>query len=286
MWKTVCDQISEALHYPFQITHKQQIANSSADKLFAIGDGKHKYFVKVAPLAALERLECESADLKLLTSESLFLIPDCICTGSNLEFSFNVIEWLDLEDSGDWSRMGRDLAQLHLKNEQGMFGHERDNYIGATLQPNRWHKKWDMFFAEERIGWQLQLLEEKGFHFIRMERFIDKVKTLLHSHTVEPALVHGDLWRGNMGFAGGLPCIFDPACYYGDRETDIAMTRLFGALPVEFYTAYEEVYPLPHDYESREPLYQLYHVLNHANTFAGHYLTEARDLIERIARQG
>jgi len=287
MWNAVAQVISDTLATPFEITQKQQLSNSSADMLFRISDGQHTFFVKVAPLSALERLECEAQSLSLLTQESLFLVPDCLATDTTLEFAFNIIEWLDFSDPTppNWAKMGEYLAMMHQKHEQAMFGNEQDNFIGVTAQPNRWHKKWDVFFSEERIGWQMQLLAEKGFHFCDIDTFVDCVKARLHSHNVQPSLLHGDLWRGNVGFVNSVPCLYDPACYYGDREADIAMTRLFGPFPDAFYTAYNAHYPLAHDHRSREGIYNLYHLLNHANIFAGHYLTQARDSIETIIHQ-
>ncbi len=287
MWNIVAQSLSNALNTPFEIKDKQQLSNSSADHLFKISDGVQNFFVKVSPIAALERLECEAHDLALLTKESLFMVPDCILTGTTLDYSFNVLEWLEFDDNAenDWAKMGEYLAFMHLKHEQGMFGNEQDNFIGLTAQPNQWHKKWDVFFSEDRIGWQLQLLHEKGFHLCDIDACVEFVKEALHHHHLKPSLLHGDLWRGNLGFHQGVPCVYDPACYYGDREADIAMTKLFGALPTRFYEAYEAHYPLQHGYEIRESIYNLYHVLNHANIFAGHYLTQAKESIDIMMRE-
>jgi fructosamine-3-kinase len=108
------------------------------------------------------------------------------------------------------------------------------------------------------------------------------VKEQLHSHIVEPSLVHGDFWRGNMGFIKNVPTLFNPACYYGDREVDIAMSELFAPLPDDFYNAYNAQYPLSENYKKRKAIYQLYPILNHANIFAGHYLTQAKQHIDEL----
>jgi fructosamine-3-kinase len=97
------------------------------------------------------------------------------------------------------------------------------------------------------------------------------------------ALVHGDLWSGNAAFlADGSPVVFDPAAYYGDREVDLAMTELFGGFPAAFHTAYREAAPLADGYEMRRTLYNLYHVLNHANLFGGGYAAQAERMMERL----
>ncbi|MFY8328322.1 fructosamine kinase family protein [Pseudoalteromonas sp. ZZD1] len=286
MWNTVNEQISQAMHFDFKHTFKRQLQSSNDDMLFEISDGTHTYFVKVAHHTQLERFEYEAHSLKLLTQESLFMVPDCVTSGSNIEYAFLVLEWLKLDQQPHtmWHIMGKHLASLHQKHQQAMFGFDHDNFVGPTLQPNRWHKKWDVFYAEERIGWQLQLLEEKGINLVDKEYLIRFIKDLLHSHPVEPSLLHGDFWRGNMGFIQSVPCIFDPASYYGDREVDIAMSELFAPLPEAFYLAYNKQYPLSNGYESRKRIYQLYPILNHANIFAGHYLTEAKQQIDSLLK--
>jgi fructosamine-3-kinase len=102
-------------------------------------------------------------------------------------------------------------------------------------------------------------------------------------HRPRPSLLHGDLWSGNAGVdRGGTPVIFDPAVYYGDRETDLAMTELFGGFPGQFYEAYVETWPLEPGYEVRKILYNLYHVLNHLNIFGSGYLHQARTMLNRL----
>jgi fructosamine-3-kinase len=81
---------------------------------------------------------------------------------------------------------------------------------------------------------------------------------------------------------GSAPAVFDPAVYCGDRETDLAMTELFGGFPQAFYAAYREAWPLEEGYESRKTLYNLYHVLNHLNLFGSGYLRQAERMIDRL----
>ncbi|MBX2857360.1 MAG: fructosamine kinase family protein, partial [Cellvibrionaceae bacterium] len=78
-------------------------------------------------------------------------------------------------------------------------------------------------------------------------------------------------WSGNKGYAAGRAYIFDPAVYYGDRETDLALSELFGGFSEDFYRGYQDTWPLDPGYRSRKPLYQLYHLLNHLNLFGSAY---------------
>ncbi|SFD00940.1 fructosamine kinase family protein [Pseudoalteromonas denitrificans] len=288
MWHAISKHISEELHFDFVIQHKQQLKSHSNHSFFKISDNNHHYFVKLAPYHFKENFECETFNLAELTNKSIFFIPDCICTGSTLAHSYVVLEWLEFQNNSEqnWAEFGITLAKMHNKHEQAMFGWEHDNFIASTLQPNKWHKNWCYFFSEQRIGWQLQLLQEKGFNLCNINDVVSLVKNKLHRHTtVLPSLLHGDLWRGNTGFVKGKPAIFDGACYYGDRETDIAMTELFGPFPDTFYQAYEKTYPLQKGYLLRKKIYQLYHLLNHANLFQGHYLIDAQEHIKSIFDQ-
>src|SRR5690606_31076241 len=103
------------------------------------------------------------------------------------------------------------------------------------------------------------------------------------SHDPVPSLVHGDLWGGNWGAARhGTPYLFDPAVYYGDREVDLAMTRLFGGFGDAFYRAYDAAWPPAPGRDGRVDLYNLYHLLNHFNLFGGAYRADVRACLERL----
>ncbi|PAJ73316.1 fructosamine kinase family protein [Pseudoalteromonas sp. NBT06-2] len=285
MWHAISKHISEKLHFNFVIKNKQQISSNADHPNFKICDNHHRYFVKLGPISYEDNFECEAFNLKELTNESVFFIPNCIGTGKTLSHSYIILEWLDLKThpDSDWTKFGDLLAKMHKKHDQAMFGWEHDNFIGHTIQPNKWHKNWCYFFSEQRIGWQLQLLHEKGFNFCNIDEIIDLVKMRLQRHNnVLPSLLHGDLWRGNVSFVNNQPAIFDGSCYYGDRETDIALTELFGKFPAQFYQAYEAHYPLQKDYHLRKDIYQLYHLLNHANLFQGRYLIDVQARIESL----
>ena len=109
---------------------------------------------------------------------------------------------------------------------------------------------------------------------------------LMDGHQPAASLLHGDLWAGNKAWLpGGQPVIFDPALYYGDRETDIAMTELFGGFGADFYSAYQAHLPLPDGYNLRRDLYNLYHILNHLNLFGAGYLSRAENMISTLLAQ-
>jgi fructosamine-3-kinase len=199
--------------------------------------------------------------------------------------AFLVLEHLDLRGNGDYAALGRSLAAVHsIRGE--FFGWLRDNYIGRTPQLNRCSPSWSDFWREARLGPQLSLARENGLgkSLLRKgEQLAEAIPVLLSQHAPAASLLHGDLWSGNAGFlADGTPVLFDPAVYWGDREADLAMTELFGGFPQDFYSAYAEAAPLDPGYAVRKTLYNLYHVLNHANLFGGGYAAQAERMIERL----
>jgi fructosamine-3-kinase len=213
-----------------------------------------------------------------------------IARGATQDDAFLALEWIERGSADERTerRLGEGLALLH-RVTAARFGFANDNFIGATPQPNDWDSDWARFFAERRLRPQLALaarnglgrpLEQAG------ERLLAAVPALLAGHTPAPSLLHGDLWGGNW-FADetGRPVVFDPAVYYGDAEADLAMSRLFGGFGAEFYRAYAAAAPLTAGAERRTELYNLYHVLNHANLFGGGYAAQAHESIARLLAQ-
>jgi fructosamine-3-kinase len=120
-------------------------------------------------------------------------------------------------------------------------------------------------------------LQEQG------RELLERLDDFFIDHEPQPSLLHGDLWGGNFGVdASGTPIIFDPAVYYGDREADLAMTRLFGGFSASFYSAYEAAWPLPSGARERTTLYNLYHVLNHLNLFGSAYQAQAESMLAQL----
>jgi protein-ribulosamine 3-kinase len=200
--------------------------------------------------------------------------------------------WLALEwiESGAPSRatdsiLGEQLARQH-RATQAAFGWSRDNTIGSTPQLNEWCDDWVMFFRDRRLRYQLDLAARNGFGGRLQERggvLLDRVAEFFSGYRPVPSLLHGDLWGGNrITDVRGRPVIFDPAVYYGDREADLAMTRLFGGFGAGFYAAYEAAWALDAAAGLRTDLYNLYHVLNHLNLFGDGYLGQALSMTDAL----
>jgi protein-ribulosamine 3-kinase len=250
-------------------------------------DGGH-VFLKTAAKQSGAMLEAESDGLNDLRRADEIRVPEVLASGATDLDSFLALEWLNLDrtDASIDRQFGRQLALLHRHNSD-RFGWRRDNTIGSTPQKNAWRSGWVEFFLEQRLQYQLELALENGFGGELGEdgeTLISQLPAILDGHNPLPSLLHGDLWGGNYSSVGGCPVIYDPAVYYGDRETDLAMSRLFGGFGDDFYTAYEESWPLPEGAEQRVMLYQLYHVLNHVNLFGRPYLVRASALIRSLLR--
>jgi len=198
--------------------------------------------------------------------------------------AYLLMEWLDFGGKTTMAaaKLGKQLAKQHQCSGEH-FGWRCNNFIGATPQFNAPGDDWVAFFREHRLNFQLRLAAENGYRGGLQEdgaRLLEKLPAFFGGYHVQPSLLHGDLWGGNWGaLQTGEPFIFDPAVYYGDREADLAMTELFGGFPSEFYSAYNNIWPLDTGYRVRRDLYNLYHVLNHLNLFGTGYLAQAQRLM-------
>lgn len=243
-------------------------------------------FLKTGSADEFDMFEAEAEGLVELAQAEAVRVPAVLGRGIAGGRSFLAIEWLDTgaADAGAADTLGRQLAALHRVTAD-RHGWHRDNTIGSTPQVNTRCDDWTAFFRRYRLGFQLELAAANGYRG-RLQtdgaELADGLEALFDGHQPAPSLLHGDLWGGNWAAVGGDPVVFDPAVYYGDRETDLAMTRLFGGFPADFYAAYEEAWPLPPGHADRLALYQLYHVLNHLNLFGSGYLGRAESLIRRL----
>lgn len=276
--------IAAAAGQPFRIRGQRAAGGGCINTALILSDGERQWFVKLNRPDRLAMFEAEAAGLAALAAAGAIRVPVPLCAGLADGQSFLVMEALRLDGRLDGRAAGRQLAALHRVTAPD-FGWERDNTIGATPQRNARTKRWADFWRQHRLGFQLELAAARGYGRELQpagDRLLADLDALLE-HVQAPSLLHGDLWGGNIGATrAGEPAIFDPAVYFGDRETDLAMTELFGGFDADFQAAYREAWPLPPGYATRRTLYNLYHILNHLNLFGGGYLHQARSLIDRL----
>jgi fructosamine-3-kinase len=265
---------------------ERSIGGGSINRCYYWSAGSSAMFVKLAASASQAAFAAEADGLGELRRARALRVPEVLATGIAGSTAFLALEWIEpgTADESCERRLGEGLAALHGVTAP-RFGWWRDNTIGRTPQANEWSEDWVEFFRERRLRPQLALAARHGLATLAGpgERLLAALPALLAGHVPRCSLLHGDLWGGNwLSSAAGEPVLVDPAVYYGDRETDLAMTRLFGGFGPAFYRAYQSAAPLPAGAALRAQLYNLYHVLNHANLFGGGYAREARDLMERL----
>lgn len=279
-----------ALELPVEGLRVESVSGGCINECFRItSKSKEQYFLKVQSIERISLFDAEAQGLKELDNAGVVrdgslrvpqLLSHGLWEGTGGSAAYLVMEYLQLRPlvGREFYSLGEALARLHSEASSS-FGFSNDNFIGETSQPNSRESNWVTFYSDYRLAHQLRLAIKRGasssFRQI-VERVIANLPDLLANHEPKPSLLHGDLWSGNAACClDGTPAIFDPAVYYGDRETDIAMTELFGGFTREFYLGYDSVWPLDERYVYRKSLYQLYHSMNHFNLFGGSYQQQA-----------
>lgn len=288
-WQEIDRKISIALDTDYATTDSISVGGGCINEAYQVSNGDSEYFVKLNSADKESMFAAEAAGLEEIITSNSVLAPKAICWGSTNSHSYIVMESLALGGSQNSSALlGQQLAQMH-KSTASEFGWKIDNTIGSTPQPNKRNSDWIRFFAKSRLGFQLDLAKRKGCNHSLIDNgllLIDSVNSFFSSYNPAPSLLHGDLWSGNYGVTqSGQPVIFDPAVYYGDREADIAMTELFGGFGGDFYSSYNETWPLDEGYQTRKTLYNLYHILNHYNMFGGGYEKQANSMIQKLTSE-
>jgi len=246
-------------------------------------DSGKEYFLKGGEKS--NKYRCEANGLDELAISKTIKVAKIISTGDN----YILTEYIrhGAASGNFFIKFGKQLAKLHQYQNES-FGFYEDNYIGENPQiniPDDDEKTdWTNFYFNKRLLFQYRMAERNGYATAKLKKgFINlesKIGSILKDSLETPCLLHGDLWAGN--FICDLnydPVLIDPAVYYGHREADLAMTKLFGGFPQSFYDSYNQEYPLKEGWQYRESLYKLYHILNHLNIFGRGYLSEAENLL-------
>ena len=245
-------------------------------------------FVKTLPLKRAGVLSAEVDGLEALAGTDDIRVPRIYGRDRLGEIAWLALQYVEMDQRNEHCdiHLGRALARVH-RHTGDHFGWHRDNFIGLTPQINTASDDWAEFFLWQRLGQQLDLLDDQepdaGWSRLQKPLFESWLRRFAR-HRPPPSLIHGDFWQGNAAMTEGAePVVYDPSIHYADRECDLAMAHLFGGFSAAFFLAYEREWPLPEGHAERRPYYQLYHLLNHANLFGGHYKARSRELIERLS---
>lgn len=268
-----------------EILQHTPVSGGSINVCYRLDTDDGPFFLKVNSLGKYpEIFEREASGLNHINQSNSLLVPDVYLVEYLEDKTYLLAEYLPKVPQGptSWEELGIGLAQMH-KDTYHQFGFFEDNYMGSLHQYNDWHDKWHDFFTENRLQVQVKLAVDAGLLDVEViqafERLYKQLPDILTSEP--PALVHGDLWSGNFMFTNSGPALFDPAVYYGNREVDIAMSRLFGGFDQRFYNAYFEAFPVESGLEERIDIYNLYPLLVHLNLFGRSYLADIRSILKR-----
>ena len=282
----VSEALSAKLGESVHLTPVRSVGGGCINQAQVLRDEQGRsWFLKHNAQSYAEMFSAEAEGLLELAKARAIRVPTPMVTGEAAGQAYLLMEFLELQGRSADAALGEALAHLHQYRAK-QFGWHRDNTIGTTAQLNVWQPDWLVFWREQRLQPQLALCARNGAPaslISAVEELCECLSAFFTDYQPDPSLLHGDLWGGNHAVtANGEPVIFDPAVYYGDREADIAMTELFGGFSEAFYAAYDAVWPRDPGYAMRRDLYNLYHLLNHFNLFAGSYAQQAEQMAKRL----
>lgn len=248
-------------------------------------NSREKFFIKVNDIQQKENFVQEKFSLEYLKNKSSLKVPEVVNLCESKDIVILVLEYLEKTTENDEFHffLGKGLAELH-KNTEQFFGWFQDNYIGSLKQYNRKEKDWTSFFVTQRLEPLVkQCFDQSMLSKQDMRRFDNLYSELDNIFPKEPpALLHGDLWTGNRMNTTIGAAVFDPACYFGHREMDVAMLNLFGRINDLFYEGYHAVYPLEKNFKDRIDICNLYPLLVHAILFGYSYIYDIQSIIKKF----
>lgn len=282
---TLAKLLTEALSAPVIVQQVQSLSGGCINQAAKLTTNRDIFFAKWSATAPADQFVREAEALQELAKASTLLqIPRVVLAQTDPALLVTTfLEPAAGSTAHQDEQLGRGIAELH-RYEHDRYGFYHNNYCGATRQDNRWNSSWVDFYGQQRLRHLLKLLEQKrglsDSERKSYKRLINRLPRLI-GHQPPPALTHGDLWSGNALSSALGPALIDPACSYADRESDLALMAMFGGFSSRVRAAYEETYPLPADWQQRQPLYQLYHYLNHDLLFGGEYGKQALAIAKR-----
>ena len=260
------------------------LSGGCINKAYKVTMGKDKYFLKLRA-----KQDCpgmfEKESIGLLHLARYVQVPSVLAVGTRDSVQYLVLEFVQDQprDRMFWLNFGQSMARLH-KVKHTCYGYEIDNYIGPLPQVNVFFDSWIAFFVHNRLLLQIERAERN--HLMsnsvlkKLEQLIIRLPQIIPEGS--PSLLHGDLWNGNfISMHYHQAALIDPAIYFGNREIEIAFTKLFGGFDPNFYYAYHEAYPLEHGFEHRVDIYNLYPLLVHLNIFGKSYLPQIESILQK-----
>lgn len=280
----LASELSAHFNKNIEVKTQTQVFGGDINKTFHLKTNTGSFFLKVNDGSLKDMFQKEFQGLQLLHQTKTIKIPEPVIYGNFETKIFLITEFIQGGESSKnfWQIFAHQLAALQ-QHSNTQFGLSTTNYIGSLQQQNNLCKTWSEFYETQRIMPLMQLAFNQNKctrqDVLLAESLCGRFKNLFPEE--KPSLVHGDLWNGNfIADENGLPVIYDPAVYYGNREMDIAMSLLFGGFDKRFYDYYNEVFPLQPNWKERIKLCQLYPLLVHLILFGGSYYNSAMNIIK------
>ncbi|MGB0372914.1 MAG: fructosamine kinase family protein [Opitutales bacterium] len=286
MWAEIDDWVAKHLGLRDASRCRRAVGGGCIHATWVIGEPGKELFLKTGGLDQLGVYQSEADGLRRLRNAAEgsgeIRVPEVMGVMQGAGVACLILEYIELRRDGDESALGRGLAHIH-RDSADMFGLEIDNTIGSTPQMNTQSKSWIEFWREQRLKPQLEMAQVRGFNYAGADTLLSSLDMFFAEGDPAVSLLHGDLWGGNIGFdRDGVPVLFDPAVYYGDREADLAFTEVFVGFGPAFYRAYQDAWPMDSEFTRRKTLYNLYHILNHQNIFGSMYAGQAQSMIDEL----
>ncbi len=264
----------------------RRISGGDINEAFLAMVDSREFFIKYNQhRSAGAMFDAEKKALNLMNTVIPNHVPKVIGLIASQNGSILVLEYLKPTPSraNQYKNLGKIVAKLHTHASTN-FGLDHDNFIGTLPQINSPHESFIDFYTNCRIlpqmsqAYDSRLLSEMDTKCFYV--FLQELQHLIPEES--PSLIHGDLWAGNHLFSlDGQPYLIDPAISFAHREMDIAMSKLFGGYPEDFYNSYQDVFPLIRGWENRMEIYQLYYILVHLNLFGKSYYASVMRIIEK-----
>ncbi len=270
--------------HDLNLLEARPLSGGDINEVFLLKSTSQNYVVKINNADRFPGMfKVEAKGLQLLNLTCSFKIPQVIAYGTIENSSYLLLEYIPTGSPSQsfWDVFGENLVKLHKTTQQN-FGLDHNNYIGSLVQYNTSESSASEFYINQRLAPQFKLAHDQGYQFSGLDAFFRNITEIIPNES--PSLVHGDLWSGNyLVSAQGEPVLIDPAVAFAPREMDLAMMRLFGGFSNEVFLIYNQLFPLPQDWEKRIPLWQLYYILVHLNLFGSGYLSQTKSIISQFS---
>jgi len=269
------------------ISNIKAVSGGDVNDAYEIYTTDQTYFLLVQANASKDFFSTEEAGLKDLKDAGI-TVPTVYDIGEIEDDAYLLISYLEEGSRGSHRDLAKMIAKMHqTSSENGQFGYPLPHQGNDMTFDNAWTDSWIELFVKNRLdGLRDAIVENKQWSQNQADTYQEIREIIveeLSNHESDPSLLHGDLWGGNhMFLTNGEPALFDPSPFYGDREFDIGLTTGFGGYSQEFYTAYQEFFPMADGYEKRLAFYRLYLFMVHLLKFGGIYEQRVDQTMQEI----